>query len=139
MPTNVYLPSMPDQIGIYLALGLCGLSIIFLALHVQRKFVRASGALTALNREWEDAQARFFKIAEAAQKQIGSLEIEPHLVGRQVSRQESSGEISFAVRNRVIAMGKSGATPGDIARSAGLEEAEVNVLLGMSRVEGGKK
>ena len=135
MPTKVFLPSMPDEIGIYLALGLCGLSIIFLALHVQRRFVRASGALTNLNREWEDAQARFFKIAEAAQSQIGSLETEPQLV----SRQNPSGEISFGVRNQVIAMGKSGSTAGEIARSAGLDEAEVNVLLGMSRVEGGKK
>ena len=134
--TNVFLPSMPEEIGIYLALGLCGLSIIFLALHVQRKFVRASSALTTLTREWEDAQARFFKIAEAAQQQIGSLDTEPSL---RVSRPEPNGEISFGLRNQVSAMGKNGATADEIARTAGLSEAEVSVLLGMSRVEGGKK
>ena len=131
MPTKMFLISMADEIGIYLALGLCGLSIVFLALHVQRKFVRASGALTTLNTEWEDAQAQFSNLAQAAQRQMGHA--------RKPAPPEPTGEISAGLRSRITAMGRNGAPAEEIARASGLSEAEIEVLLGMSRVGAGKK
>ena len=135
MATNVFLLSTPDKIGIYLSLVLCGLSIILLAFHVRRKFVRASGALKTLNREWQDAQANFFKIADVARQQIGSMESAAPSVGIV----QPAGEISFDLRNQVTAMGKRGKDSSEIARTAGLIEAEVDVLLGMSRIADRKK
>ena len=134
MGTNVFLLSMPDAVGIYLALGLCGLSIVFLALHVQRKFVRASGVLTRLNREWQDAQAQFLNLAEVAQRQMANQPVHDKAPPR-----EPGGEISAGLRKQITTMSRNGAAAEDIARTAGLSEAEINVLLGMSRVEGGKK
>ena len=124
---------MPDEIGIYLALGLCGLSIVFLALHVQRRFVRASGALTTLNREWAEAQAQFMNLAEVAQRQMST-----QTVHEKAPPQEPVGEISSGLRNQITAMSRNGAAAEDIARTAGLSEAEINVLLGMARVDDGQ-
>ena len=134
MSTKVFLLSMTDEIGIHLALVLCGLSIIFLALHVRRRFVRASGALTTLKKEWEDAQAHFFNLAEVAERQIGGLET-AHV---QSTSQPPGSEISSGLRTQVTAMSRNGAAVVDIARAAELSEAEINVLLGMSRVKRGK-
>ena len=135
MATNVFLLSTPDKIAIYLSLVLCGLSIILLALHVQRKFVRARGALATLDREWQDAQANFLKIADVARQQIGSMES----AAPSVRMVQPAGEISLDLRNQVRAMGKRGKDSSEIARTAGLSEAEVDVLLGMSRIADRKK
>ncbi len=134
MATNVFLLSMPDAIGIYLALALCGLAIIFLTIHVQYRFACARGALTTLNREWENAEAQFTNLAEIAQQKIGRLENVP---GGAIS-QEPGASIDSGIRNQVTAMSRSGAAARDIARTAGLNEADIDVILGMSRVEGRK-
>ncbi len=135
MATNVFLLSTPEKVGIYLALALCGLSVLLLALHVQRKFMRAGGALSSLNKEWEDAQSKFFQIAEVAEQRMEGLDPNP---GSQVPPQPRS-EVSFDVRSQVAAMGKRGLDAPEIARSAGLSEGEVEVLLGMSRIADRKK
>ncbi len=135
MATNVFLLSTPEKIGIYLALALCGLSILLLALHVQRKFMRAGGALSSLNKEWEDAQSKFFQIAEVAEHRMEALD--PN-AGSPIPPQPR-GEVTFDVRSHVAAMGKRGLDSPEIARSAGLSEGEVEVLLGMSRIADRKK
>ena len=93
------------------------------------------GALTTLDREWQDAQANFFKIADVARQQIGSMESAAPGVGIG----QPAGEISLDLRHQVTAMGKRGKNSSEIARTAGLTEAEVDVLLGMSRIAGRKK
>ena len=135
MATNVFLLSTPEKIGIYLALALCGLSVLLLALHVRRRFMRASGALATLNREWESAQSRFFQIADVARQRIEDFSTAPAGTGPP----EQSGGVSFDVRGQVAAMGKRGLPTPQIARSAGLSEGEVEVLLGMSRMAARKK
>ena len=43
--------------------------------------------------------------------------------------------LSFDLRNQVVAMGKKGFKPLEIARSCGLHEGEVDVLLSMARLQ----
>ena len=135
MATNIFLLSTPEKIGIYLALALCGLSVLLLALHVQRRFMRATGALSGLNKEWEAAQSKFFQIAEVAEQQMDGLGSNPD----SAAPPEQRGNVSFDVRSQVAAMGKRGLPTPEIARSAGLSEGEVEVLLGMSRMADRKK
>ena len=135
MATNIFLLSTPEKIGIYMALALCGLSVLLLALHVQRRFMRATGALASLNKEWGDAQSKFFQIAEVAEQRMEDLGSNPG----SAAPPEREGDVSFDVRSQVSAMGKRGLDTPEIARSAGLSEGEVDVLLGMSRMEKRKK
>ena len=135
MTTNVFLLSTPEKIGIYLALALCGLSVLLLALTVRRRFRRASEALTTLNKEWESARWKFFQIAEVARQRIDDFPTAPAGTGPP----EPRDKVSFDVRSQVAAMGKRGLDTPKIARSAGLSEGEVEVLLGISRMEKRKK
>ena len=43
--------------------------------------------------------------------------------------------VSFDLRNQVVAMAKRGIAATDIARSSGLSEGEVEVVLGMVRIQ----
>ena len=139
MTTNGLLVSIPpEEIGIYLALCLCGLSIISLAYYVRRKFQLTSVALGTLNKEWQDAEASFFNIADVARQQISSLKSAPLSPAVELPANQSAVAIDFDLRSRVVAMAKRGGEVSVIARSAGLTEAEVDVLLGMSRIERGK-
>lgn len=133
METNAYLLLTPDKIGIYLTLGLCGLLVMLLALHAQRRFRRASSplaTLNVLNKEWEEAQSKFFEAADQAKERIGEL----NLPQREPAFQGPAEEIGLELRNHVMSMAKRGAGNDEIARSAGLTEAEVDVMLGMARI-----
>ena len=138
METNVFLLSTPEKIGIYLTLGLCGLLVMLLALHAQRKFSRASralGTLNTLNKEWEEAQTKFFEAEAQAQDHVGALSLAQH----SATPEAPSAEIGFDLKNQVTSMAKRGAATAAIARSANLTEAEVDVVLGMARLDAERK
>jgi len=123
--------STPEKIVIYVALGLCGLAIMFLALQMQRRVVYASSALSsldALNREWESAQSSFLEIAGVARQKIGDLESAP------APNPQQSGSVGFDLRNQITSMAKRGMTPAAMAQATGLDEAEVEVLVSLSRL-----
>jgi len=46
-----------------------------------------------------------------------------------------SATVNFDTRNQVVAMGKKGFGAAEIAKTCGLQEGDVEVLLGMSRLQ----
>jgi hypothetical protein len=133
--------SMPEKVGIYSALVLSTSSVLVLALYVRRKFARANGFLTALTEDWADAESRFFKIADVAEARISTLEPSAETV---VSPSQSPSiappeDVNFDTRHQAASMGKRGMGVAEIAHTLGLAEAEVEVVLGMHRIAGGKK
>jgi hypothetical protein len=103
---------------------------ITLALYVQQKFRHAAKVLQALQTEWSSADTRHAGFVGRAQEQIAKLSA-PAPAAKPVK----TSTVSLDIRNQVIAMGKKGFTAPEIAKTCGLQEGDVEVLLGMARLQ----
>ena len=139
MDTIAFFLSTPEKVGIYTALALSTSSMLLLALYVRRKFARANGMLTAMTEEWTDAESRFFKVADVAEQRINAFKLTAETVIPVSPSMAPPGEVSLNVRKQVVSMGKRGKAAFEIAGVLGLGQAEVEVLLGMARIAGGRK
>ena len=46
-----------------------------------------------------------------------------------------ASSVNIDIRNQVVAMGKKGFTATEIAKTCGMQEGDVEVLLGMARLQ----
>jgi len=102
-----------------------------LTTYVHAKFRSASKALKLLQTEWHSAETKHSSFVDLAQQSLSKLRI-PAPAAAHVSR--GSG-IGFDLRNQILSMAKRGSTAQDIARTCGLQEGEVDVILGMARLQ----
>jgi hypothetical protein len=115
----------------YSFLALYGLLTVMVLIYVHTKFRFAAKTLKLLSTEWQRAQSSHSDFVGAAQKELSKLAMPmptPALPLRNAA-------VKFDVRNQVIAMAKRGVGPTEIARSCGLHEGEVEVILGMARLQ----
>jgi hypothetical protein len=122
--------SIHNPVLIYSFLALYGLLTVVLLVYVQTKFRYATKVLRVLQTEWDSAESRHAGFVGRAQEQISKLAV-PAAVAAPVK----SASINFDTRNQVVAMGKKGFTAMEIAKTCGLQEGDVEVLLGMSRLQ----
>jgi len=115
---------------IYTVLALYGLLTIAVLAYVRTRFRTATGILKTLQVEWDNAESRHAGFVGKAQEQIAKLAVPAPVV----AALKNVG-LSFDLRNQVVAMGKKGFKSLEIARSCGLHEGEVDVLLSMARLQ----
>jgi hypothetical protein len=115
---------------IYSVLALYGLLTIAVLAYVRTRFRTATGILKTLQVEWDNAESRHAGFVGKAQEQIAKLAVPAPVVAA-----VKNVGLSFDLRNQVVAMGKKGFKSLEIARSCGLHEGEVDVLLSMARLQ----
>jgi hypothetical protein len=123
--------SIHSPILIYSFLALYGLLTVFILTYVHAKFRTASKTLKLLTDEWESAQSRHTGFIGLAQEQLSKLSPPPAVPALSVR----PASVNFDLRNQVVGMAKRGIAPSEISRSCGLHEGEVEVLLGMVRIQ----
>jgi hypothetical protein len=113
-------------------LALYGVITLVIAMYVRAKFRVASKTLNLLKTEWDTAESRHADFVGVAQQQISKLAVPPPPAPVPAAR---PAVVGFDTRNQVVAMAKRGIGLNDIARACGLSEGEVEVLLGMARLQ----
>src|SRR5262245_41759428 len=120
--------SIHNPILVYLFLGLYGLLMLLLVAYVHARFRTAAKALKVLQIEWQSAESKHTTFVGVAHEQLSKLSVPAMPLSR-------SNGIGSEVRNQIVAMAKRGSTSNDIARTCGLREGEVDVILGMARLQ----
>jgi hypothetical protein len=120
--------SIHNPILVYSFLGLYGVLMLMLIAYVHARFRTAAKALKLLQTEWQNAESKHANFVGIAQEQLSKLTV-PALP------LSSSNGIASEVRNQIVAMAKRGSSANDIARTCGLQEGEVDVILGMARLQ----
>ena len=121
-----------NPIIVNLELGLYGLLLVCVFAYVHVKFRKAGRALAALQKDWASAESMHTGLLESAQNRITKLAVEPSSVKPYAT---SAAPVTVDTRSQVTAMGRRGFPVSEIARSCGLPEGEVDVLLGMARMQ----
>lgn len=128
-----------NPIIVNLELGLYGLLFVCIFIYVHAKFRKADRLLKGLKKEWDGAESKHAGLIQVAQHRISRLGAEAEIVKPGSATPSVSQAVSQAVpsdtRNQVTAMGRRGIPVSDIARSCGLPEGEVDVLLSMARMQ----
>jgi len=117
---------------IYSFLALYGVLTVFILTYVHSKFRLARKTLKLLQSEWRTAESRHAGFVGAAQQQLSKL-AEPAAPVPALSVRNAG--VNLNVRNQVVAMARRGIAPVEIGRSCGLHEGEVEVVLGMARLQ----
>jgi len=131
MPASDLNLSVHNPMLIYSFLALYGVLTVVVLIYVRAKFRLATNTLTLLQSEWQNAESRHAGFVGAAQQQLSKL-AEPASVP---TLPVQKAAVSFNVRNQVVAMARRGIAPVEIGRSCGLYEGEVEVVLGMARLQ----
>ena len=122
-----------NPIIVYAMLGLYGLLFAFTFLYLHNRFRTSSRVLSLLKNDWADAESKHSELVETAQERIARLSSEiPVMVQAQPAAIRT---ITSDTRTQVVAMGKRGLGLAEIARNTGLPEGEVDVLLGLARMQ----
>ena len=130
MQANDLNLSIHSPILIYSFLALYGLMTVTLLVYVQSRFRESAKLLQALQAEWSTADTRHAGLVGKAQEQIAKLSA-PAPAANPVQ----TSSVNLDIRNQVVAMGKKGFTAAEIAKTCGLQEGDVEVLLGMARLQ----
>jgi hypothetical protein len=120
--------SIHNPILIYSFFAVYGLLMLSLLLYVHSKFRSASKTLTELRTEWQSAASQHSSFVGLAQERLAALSRPTPLIAR------TSG-LGADIRNHIVAMAKRGTAVHDIARTCGLYEGEIDVILGMARLQ----
>jgi hypothetical protein len=123
--------SLHSPILMYSFLALYGLLTVLILTYVHAKFRTTAKTLKLLATEWGNAESRHAGFVGAAQEQLSRLTVTPPVPALPVR----PAGINFDLRNQVVAMAKRGIAAPEIARSCGLHEGEVEVVLGMVRIQ----
>jgi len=123
--------SIHNPILIYSFLAAYGLLTVLILVYVQSRFRVAARTLNLLQTEWQKAQSAHAGFVGAAQAQLSKLAA-PKPAPALAVRNEG---VNFDKRNQVVAMAKRGIAAPEIARSCGLNEGEVEIVLGMVRLQ----
>jgi hypothetical protein len=116
-----------NPLVIYAALAVHGLILILVVAYVHSRFRNSGRLLQALKVEWAAAESKHTGFVGKAQEQIAKLAIP--------SQSARPAPLTLDTRRQVLAMGKRGVNVSEIARSCGMPEGDVDVLLGMSRLQ----
>ncbi|HYR42263.1 MAG TPA: hypothetical protein VER98_04525 [Terriglobia bacterium] len=116
---------------IYSFLALYGVLTVLILTYVHSKFRVATKTLQLLQTEWQNAESRHAGFVGAAQQKLSKLSQPAPVAALSVRK----AAVDFNVRNQVIAMARRGIGPVEIGRSCGLHEGEVEVVLGMARLQ----
>jgi DNA-directed RNA polymerase specialized sigma24 family protein len=120
-----------NPIIVYATLALYGLLFVLTFLYLHTRFRAAKQVLALVKTDWEAAQSQHMGLVQSAQSQLARMPAqaakkrEPAPVAR----------IATDTRSQVVAMGRKGMATPEIARSMGLPEGEVDVLLGLARMQ----
>lgn len=122
-----------NPIIVYATLGLYGLLFAFLFLYVHNRFSASTRVLSLLKNDWADADSKHSELVDSAQERIGRLSVE--FPGRAQAQPPVSRTVTSDTRTQVVSMGRKGLGLAEIARNTGLPEGEVDVLLGLARMQ----
>jgi hypothetical protein len=128
---NDLSPLIHNPIVVYSFLGLYGLLLLLLIAYVHTRFRRAAKALKLLQTEWSSAESKYSNFVGMAQEQLSKLSA-PAAKAAPLARPAG---LAPDVHNRVVSMANRGIALTDIAQSCSLQEGEVDVILGMARLE----
>jgi DNA-directed RNA polymerase specialized sigma24 family protein len=113
-------------------LGLYGLLFAGMFLYLHSRFRTSSKILALLKTDWAVAESTHAGLVETAQEKIARLAMELPV---KTQAQPVIKTVTSDTRTQVVAMGKRGVGIAEIARTTGLPEGEVDVLLGLARME----
>ena len=133
MSVNASAVLMANPIVIYSTLGFYGLIIAAVILYVYRKFSGTNLLLESLKKDWESAENSHSTMLKQAKEHVSKLAVAPAASPALVPAAKRS--VTFDTRNQVIAMGRKGLTTSDISRACAMPEADVDVLLGLGRIQ----
>ena len=131
MPVNDLNLSLHNPILVYSFLALYGLLTALMLTYMHAKFRTATKALELLETQWQTAESRHAGFVGAAQEQLSRLAAVPPAPVLPIRH----ATVNFDLRNQVVAMAKKGIAGPEIARACGLNEGEVEVVLGMVRLQ----
>jgi DNA-directed RNA polymerase specialized sigma24 family protein len=121
-----------NPIIVYATLALYGLLFAVTFLYMHNRFRMSSRVLSLLKNDWADAETKHSELVETAQQRIARLSVEMPV--RAQAEPQVKG-VTSDTRTQVVAMGKRGLGLAEIARNTGLPEGEVDVLLGLARMQ----
>jgi DNA-directed RNA polymerase specialized sigma24 family protein len=122
-----------NPIIVYATLGLYGLLFAFMFLYLHNRFRMSSRVLALLKNDWADAESKHSELVGTAQERIARLSVE--IPARAQAMPPVAKTVTPDTRTQVVAMGKRGLGLSEIARNTGLPEGEVDVLLGLARMQ----
>ena len=122
-----------NPIIVYATLALYGLLFAVTFLYLHNRFRMSSRVLSLLKNDWASAESKHSSLVETAQERIARLSVE--LPVRASAEPQAVKPVTSDTRTQVVAMGKRGLGLAEIARSTGLPEGEVDVLLGLARMQ----
>jgi hypothetical protein len=123
-------PLIHNPIVVYSFLGLYGLLMLLLIAYVHTKFRSAGRMLKRLQSEWQIAETQHSNFVVSAHERLSKLSSPAPAVTA-----PRTTSIGTDIRTQVVAMAKRGITATDIARSCGLQEGDIDVILGMARLQ----
>jgi hypothetical protein len=129
---NVLNLSIDSTILIYSFLAAYGLLTVLLITYVHARFRTAAKTLKLLQAQWTSAESQHSTFVGMAQEKLGRLAVQAPSSGVAMSR---TGAIAPDMRNQIAALGNRGVSLTDIARTCGLDEGEVEVILGAARLQ----
>jgi hypothetical protein len=132
MSVNASALSTVNPIVVYSVLGFYGILMSAALLYVYQKFSSANRFLCALKNDWETAQASHSDLLSEAKDKVSKLAPQPVAATTPSPRPRV---VSFDTRNQVMSMGRKGLGASDIAQAFAMSEAEVDVLLGLARIQ----
>jgi hypothetical protein len=89
--------------------------------------------LKRLQTDWQNAASTHEDFVGMARERLSKLSSAAPAVAASVARKSAIGA---DIRNQIVAMARRGTAVKDIARTCGLQEGEVEVILGMARLKG---
>ena len=132
MWANVSVLSAVNPIVVYSVLGFYGMLILSVLLYVYRKFSGTARLLDSLKKDWESAETTHKDMLTQAKEHVSKLTPIPAPLNIGAG---SARSVNFDLRHQVTAMGRKGFQTVDIARACAIPEADVDVLLGLARIQ----
>jgi hypothetical protein len=128
--TNELSRLTPNPLVIYAALAVYGMILLMVVAYVYAKFRTANRMLKVLKQDWAHAETKHTGFIDQAREQITRLR--PPTISQTTM---PSDAINGDLRNQIITMGRKGMAANEIARSCGIPEGDVDVMLGLARIE----
>ena len=132
MSVNASAVLTANPIVIYSVLGFYGLINVAVLLYLYRKFSGTKLLLDSLKKDWESAEENHSKLLKQAKDHVSKL---APAAPSSANSSLTARSVTFDTRNQVIAMGRKGFAAADIARACAMPEADVDVLLGLARIQ----
>ena len=122
-----------NPIIVYATLGLYGLLFAFTFVYLHSRFRASARVLGLIKTDWAAAASKHTGLVESAQDQISRLSVETPARAQVLTSVQPA--VTTDTRNQIVAMARKGLPVTEIARSVGLSEGEVDVLLGLARMQ----